>query len=196
MLLRHSQNPRVLATGLAALLFGAVPTFGQTKTVQYYIHETPTDPSSPITLKVSLWLQEEQVEGNSAAWRVVMVELRQPRSAGGPDRVWLAEEPYVDTPDGLWWVEHEDPSDPKHYEFVLPPNVIGTAKAEDPNDPDVQYDIAGVPYSEPLLPDTPPYETTVALNYVLILLGDPLPLQEGEEEPAELPPDNEPSGGN
>ena len=67
---------------------------------------------------------------------------------------WEDEDPEVDTTDGLWWVEHADPDNPVPSDFVETAPVAGTAIAADPEDPDLDFDVAGVPYTEP--PEGPP----------------------------------------
>ena len=167
----------------------------QTLLVEYWIHETPTDPNSDITFKIRMWLASEEVDGDQVGWDVTTIEVRQMGDNGGPDTVWTDTTPTVPTPDGLWWVEHADPDNPEAGEFVMPPGLTGTADADDPNDDDLVYDFEGVTYTPPQDPSEPPYDTTGALDYGFTLNGDEDPLASGEDKPVELPPvENDPPG--
>jgi hypothetical protein len=189
----------VVMSGLAvAVMLGTAPASSaqpMTKQIEYLIHETPTDPNSPVEFQVTLSLEESDQDGNFIGWDITSLEIEQVVE-GGANKVWLHADPNVPTQDGLWWVRHADPNDPTNDEFTVPPHLQGTAGAQDPGDDDLQYDIEGKPYVPPAAPEQPPYEITAALDYTFTLVGDDEPIGTGEDEPVDVPPDGTAGGGN
>ncbi len=159
--------------------------------IEYRVHEIPTDPESTVVFVVRLELTAADSDGNEIGWEITTAEFRQPGSGG--DTIWAENSPYVDTADGLWWIEHADPEAPEESEFVLPPWLAGIATADNPQDDDLDYDLEGVEYSPPPLPGDPPYENTAALDYSFTLSQEEEPLEEGDDEPVDVPPDDPPS---
>ncbi|MEE9296951.1 MAG: hypothetical protein V3W34_18560 [Phycisphaerae bacterium] len=159
------------------------------QTVEYRIHETPTDPKSAVVFVVRLELTAEDSAGYEVGWEITTAQFRQP---GTPDTTWTEDYPYVDTTDGLWWVKHADPEAPEASEFVLPPWLLSTATADDPQDDDLDYDLEGVAYSLPPPPGEPPYENTAALDYSFTLAQQEILLVEGDDEPVDAPNGVEP----
>lgn len=149
--------------------------------VEYRVHETPTNPESAVVFAVRLELRAVDSDANGVGWEITTAKFRQ------PDTTWTEDSPYIDSPDGLWWVDHADPNAPEESEFVLPPLLVGTATADDPLDDDLDYDLEGVEYSPP--PGEPPYENTGALDYSFTLAHEEDPLEEGDDEPVEVPDD-------
>lgn len=159
-----------------------------THTVRYGIHETPADPNSPLTFLITLSLAASAGDCTATGWHIATIELRQVDPNAGPDTVWTHDDPNVSTPDGLWWVSHADVSSPQSSEFVLPPHLVGTAAAADPNDADLEYDIVGVAYTPPAAPESPPYAVTAATTFELHIVGEPTPIESDSDAPVEVDP--------
>jgi hypothetical protein len=152
------------------------------RTVNLYMYEVPGDPDSGVAFSVALDLTAVDTDGNWVGWEITSIEIRE---YGTPDTVWIEDLPFVDTPDGLWWVEHEKPVSPQPADFTLLPAVEGTAIAQDLYDRDLEYAIAGSSYDPP--PDGDPYPITAAVDYTFKLQGEEKPIREGNAEPAESP---------
>jgi len=163
-----------------------------TRDIEYLIHETPTDPNSPVEFRIKLSLESSDQDGNEIGWDITSIEIRE---VGDPDTVWVDDDPNVPTEDGLWWVEHDDPNNPQNAEFTMPPRLEGTAAAEVLGDDDLEYDFAGLAYTPPEPAQQPPYEITSALDYTFTLVGDTDPIGSGEDEPVEIPPQDDAPGG-
>lgn len=176
---------RVLAAIVCLVVLGlfsgqVIADLPTTWEVTYGIHETPTDPESDIIYTITLSLERDDVNGDSIGWDITSVEVRE---IGNPDTVWTDDNPTVSTADGLWWIDHEDADDPQMDEFILPPQITGTASAEDPSHTDLDYDIEGVTYtSDPL------YDITAGLDYTFTLAGEEEPIKTGPGEPVETDP--------
>lgn len=152
--------------------------------ITYYIHETPTDPESDVTFTIAMYLAAGDRDGESVGWDIVYIDFVQP-GTGNPDTTWTEASPYVDSADGLWWIDHADGTFPDVAEFDMPPLLVGTAAADDPNDDDLEYDFEGVTYTTP--PGGDPYAHNVALTYFLALAPEPMvPLEEGDDEPVDI----------
>jgi hypothetical protein len=162
----------------------------QELTIQYNIRETPGDPSSAVIWTIDLALQEEQVDGNNIGWLIDSVTISQLDAAGQPESVWTDAAPTVNSVGGLWWVEHADPLDPQRSEFAEPPPLEGTATEQEPANAGLDYYLEGVPYDPP--PEGPPFTDTAALDYTLMLVGSSDPEAEGDDEPVDIPPDDDP----
>jgi hypothetical protein len=180
---------------MVAFVVGLVPVSSadpMTRDIEYVIHQTPTDPNSPISFRIKLSLESIDQRGNKIGWDITSIEIRE---IGDPDAVWVDNDPIVPTQDGLWWVKHDDPNDPQHAEFTMPPRLHGTADAQLPTDDDLDYDFEGKKYTPPEAPEEPPYQITAALDYSFTLVGGKDPIGYGEDEPVEVPPEDEPGGG-
>ena len=153
--------------------------------VVYSIHDVPTDPTSDVVFVIELDVTAIDSDFNSVAWEITVAEFRQPGSGGDPDTVWVKNAPPVDTPDGLWWVEHFDPSAPHISEFDMLPGMVGMATAQDPANADLDYDVLGAEY---IAPPSSPYENTTALSYWLAAVQDPPPQEPIEEGDGESVP--------
>ena len=181
----------------AAVGWGSYPVYGDDPphckapeqwTVEYAVHETPQDPNTSIEFRFELSLLAEDGDCDATGWEIAWIEVFQTDPNGGAELSWKEQNPTVPTPDGLWWVEHADVSDPQSAEFALPPHLVGEALADDPGTKDMDYDIEGVTYAPPPPPGEPPYETTSALDYELILADETEPAGEGQEVPVEVDP--------
>ncbi len=156
----------------------------ETGAITFYIHDDPADPESDVVYVVNLTVKADKEDGESVGWIITKAEIRKPDS-GGPDQVWIEESPTVNTPDGLWWIDHDDHAAPKLEEFVLPPSLDGTADAQNPSDPDLEYDLEGVTYVPPRRGGL--YAITGALTYSFTMVGQTEPDDSGDDEPVELP---------
>ncbi len=153
------------------------------QTVYYNIREVPTDPDSDVVFIVVLDLTAADSDGDWIGWEIATAEFWQPTGAKLYS-IWTDNTVDVDSPDGLWWVEHANPDKPDRSEFVLPPWLTGTATAEDPSNDDLDYDFEGVEYTPP--PGGPPFEVTGALTYEFTLHQASEPLEEGDAEAVEI----------
>ena len=158
--------------------------------IKYYIHDDRTDPNSPIVFKVLLLMEARDSSSNSVGWLIKEAEFRQPNTDPDPDTVWTDTTVDVDTPDGLWWVDHVDTLAPAPGEFDMPPLIEGIADAEAVTGDDLDYEWEGVTYLAP--PEGPPFENPMAAGFRFWLLLLPYPELEGDDEPVEIDPDKDP----
>lgn len=86
-------------------------------------------------------------------------------STAVPDTIWYEAFPFVDSPDGLWWIEHDNHLSPRLSEFVLPPRLVGTATAQEPLEPDLEYELEdGAAYITDTDAEGAPVEAVLVLN--------------------------------
>jgi hypothetical protein len=142
--------------------------------VAYYIRESPADPNSAVVFEVILELSAQNAAQDSVGWGIDRIELRQ--TNGGTVTVWTKTAPEIGSEDGLWWVQHANPAEPQLQEFALPPSLVGLAIAQDPEELDLAYDLAGVPGSQS------PANVAV-LTYTFARVSEPEPSRSGEDEP-------------
>lgn len=164
------------------------------KLVTYRIYEDPNEPSGEITYEITLLLEEQDRHDEEISWSVERVTVRQPGVNGGADVVWVDLMPSVETESGDWKVAHADPDNPVNEDFVLPPRIFGTAVDEAVLVADLKYSFAGTSYSPS--GSSPWVDTTTALDWLFTLDGETILLNEGEDEPVELPPVGDPPLGN
>lgn len=160
------------------------------RTVQYAIYDDPDSPSRQVIWRVALELHAADSDGNVIGWAIDSIELWE---AGSSPRLWADAAPEVDTPDGLWWVTHAQPSSPQSQEFDMPPYVSGMAAADDPNGPDLEYELAGTEYTAP--PGGPHFAAVAALDIRFNEENEPSPLVERMEESVEILDDPLPPAG-
>lgn len=153
------------------------------QTIYYNFRDVPTDPDSDVILIVVLDLQAADSDGDSIGWKITTAEFRKPTGARAYS-IWTDNAPFVDSPDGLWWVEHANHEKLKRSEFVMSPWLVGTAAAEDPSTPGLQYDLVGVVYIPP--PSGPLFEVTAAMTYEFAV-DQMLGPWAWDNEPAEVP---------
>lgn len=163
--------------------FGFPPTLHQD--VVYRIHEDNKDPNSAVTFTIMLSLKSCERDGDMIGWEIKSMRFRQPGENG--DTIWTESDPNVATPDGLWWTEHTDASDPQLAEFDDPPHLVGTATAHDPNDANLKYDFEGDDYT-----GTAPWDPTAGLEYEFTLASESTPFLEGDDEPVEVDDESDP----
>lgn len=183
-----------LVIGLVLLSLAGTSAYATdplTQVVAYRIHEDPNDANSPIVFSVTLFLQEQQSNNNATGWKITGIRFRQPGQSGGADHVWEQSDPNVPTQSGLWWIVHGNRQVPQLAEFAMPPHLVGTATAQDPNQADLNYDFVGISYTPP--PGGPPWNPTAALTYEFTPVGESIPLVDGEQKPVGVDsPEDEP----
>ncbi len=165
----------------------ASATLPSNQLTTFQIHETPSDPLSPVTFTVDLNLSAVENVGNDVSWRVTSISLTQAGVNGSPDTVWTESLPVVTTTDGLWWVTHIDPLLPENSEFSLPPYLSGTATCTDSTVDDLNYYLEGWTYQPPS--QGAPYPVTASLDYQMMLVSSSVAEEEATDEPVEMPID-------
>lgn len=173
MFVRRVCSAAVAMAMLTLIVANAGADVPLTKEVFYKIHEDPADPNSPIIFTVGLLLEEADTDGDAIGWKITEMLFRQPVAGMNGDRLWSVTDPTVSTADGLWWVEHPS-ANIELADFDLPPELDGVATAEDPNDVDLNYSLAGAPYSPP--PGGAPWDPTAALEFEFTEDGESTPL--------------------
>jgi len=161
--------------------------------VSYNLHETPDDPNSPILWTIDLRLAENQMDGGSIGWLITRLTIKAFNDHGTLLDTWIDASPDLNTPDGLWWIEHADPQAPEIAEFVEPPYLEGAAAALNPAHANLEFAFAGLSYTPP--PGGPPFETTGGLDYTLTLGGSTEPEAQGEAVEMEVIPTDDPPVG-
>ena len=147
--------------------------------VGYEIREDPSDAQSDVIWRVELHLLEEDSDADSIGWEIQLIKIIELGQAGETDTVWAEVSPTVATPDGLWWVDHADLDDPQPAEFDMPPDLDGTADAEEAGDPDLDYEFEGVTPT----PSGPTYGGDVAgATFNFLLVGQQNPVKVGQAE--------------
>jgi len=156
------------------------------RVVQYCIHEDPLNAHSAIEYVIAVSLTADSRDGNAIGWGVTNFTLVNKDAVNG-DTVWEVAWPFIDTPDGLWWVEHVDPDNPVRLDFVELAPIVDTAFANDPANDAMNFHIEGVPYTPP--PEGAPWAVTGALDFSLTAAADPSssPDDSGDDEPVDLP---------
>ena len=154
-------------------------------TLGFNLHETIGDPTSPIDFTITMGLMKDTVDGNDIGWLVNAVTIRKMDGQGNVLTTWSKNQPYVDTFDGLWWIEHADPNAPVNSEFLVPPLISGTAPSTNPNVVSLEFEFEGAIYVAP--PEGAPYDDTSSLTTLLQEEGNPTPEKEEEDEPVETP---------
>lgn len=182
---------RVITPVAFSVMFGGDPAnaLPDDRWAEYTVYETPNDPQSDVVFIVRLHLvADQQINGEGTAgsigWEVTGMDFTQPGTPS--DTLWTEDSPSVDTPDGLWWVDHADLSNPDTAEFALPPSLVGTATADDPADEDLDYDLAGEEYTPPAAPGEPPHEVTGSLTFDSYLATSQAAVEEGDDEPIRI----------
>ena len=147
---------------VVGLLVG--PAFGlpADRVVYYAIRVDPTNPNSRVQYVLASTISAREQDGDWIGWEVANYSITE-KALLGSDTVWAVDLPFVDTTDGLWWVEHADPNAPVRSDFAVPAAVIDTAVASDPGIPNLYFDVVGVPYTPPA--GGAPFEVTGALDF-------------------------------
>lgn len=180
----QTKNGASVLTVLLALC-GVVDARSPGQVLQFNLRETPGDPTSPIDFTVTMGLMKDTVDGNDIGWRVNVVTIREVDDEGNVLTTWSQNQPFVDTVDGLWWIEHADPDDPQNSEFLIPPLISGTAPSPNPNVVSLEFEFEGAMYVAP--PEGAPFPDTASLTTLLQEEGNPTPKKEEPDEPVETP---------
>jgi len=171
---------------LVGLLVG--PAFGKPadRVVQYAIHVDPTNPKSRVQYVLSLTISAREQDQGWIGWQVENYTITE-KAILGRDTVWSVDFPFVDTTDGLWWVEHIDPDNPDRSEFGMPAAVVDTAVAQDAGDPDLHFSVVGVPYASPA--GLEQSGVIGAVDFTFSTTANPydLPDDSGDGEPVDTP---------
>ena len=178
-------GPSLVAIPVIALLClsssAAEASLPSDQQVVYHIRAVPSDPQSTVVFDLSLALSAQSVDGDQVGWRVDRVECS--RAIDGVVTVWTEDAPAVSSPDGLWWVQHADVNAPQVGEFASPPLLEGTAVTDDPQQPALEYSLAGAQLTEP---SSVPYAHATALTFALTLANESEPIKTGSDEPTEV----------
>jgi len=110
------------------------------RNINYYIRETPTQPSSDILYIVRFELSADSQIGNTISWEMLSTTIIEVGTGNPGDKIWIDDAPAPATSNGFWNVTHDTPSEPLATEFDALPPLAGTAWAEDLNDEDLEYD--------------------------------------------------------
>lgn len=177
----------LLAVGLqTSTLWAAMPA---DRVVEYFVRETPTDPDSDVIFVVGLKIRASERDGESIGWSITEVRLKEP---GSPVRMWIDDSPTTPTASGLWWIDHADGDVPDDSEFAVTPSMQGTARAQDPNDDDMDYDLVGATYSpSPSLFGGDVSSQTFDFTFV----GESAPYIDGTDEPTAIDDGTDPPSG-
>lgn len=180
------------AIGVGAILATAAAGYAAPPSVYhatFYVHESPADPNSPLLYEMTFTLEPAETAGNLVGWQVVKSTLVRPD--GGEDHVFFDAAPAVDTPDGLWWVEHDDIDTPVIAEFSATPPMSGLALANEPADTDLEYSFDGHGAYTPS-GGSSQFLAFASVTFVIIESGDPQPVKEGNPLPMPIS-DDEPA---
>ena len=158
-------------------------------TLQFNFHKTVGDPTSDIDFQLTMGLMKEEQDGDDIGWHVQVVTIRQVDENGNVVATWFKTNPFVDTTDELWWIEHDDPKNPVNREFLIPPLIYGTAGHVNPSEAALEFEFEGDLYVAP--PGGAPFPETASLTTLLKEEGNPTPKKDEEKEPVEMPTDPE-----
>ena len=175
-----------------AILFafcGAVDARPPDHTLQFNLRETEGDPTSAIDFTLTLALMNAEQDGDSIGWDVVSVTIREWNANGTVENTWYKTNPFVDTADELWWIEHDNSLALLTSEFLLPPRIADTAPSMNPTEPSLEFDFEGAEYVEPQ--EGAPFEDTASLTTLLQEPDAPAPKKKRREEPVETDPEPE-----
>ena len=156
-------------------------------TIGFNLHKTVGDPTSPIDFTVTMGLMIEAQDGDSIGWDVVVVTIREWNENGDLLNTWSKFNPFVETTDGLWWIEHANPAAPVNSEFLIPPRIADTAGHVNPTEAALEFEFEGTIYVAP--PEGAPFEDTSSLTIWLRAeeIPPPPPKKDIENEPVEMP---------
>jgi len=180
-----------LLIGLFTCVFAssAAQALPPDRTVAFILHEDPKDFESDRTFSFVMALKAESIDGTEIGWSIESMKVAQ--YEGDTKKCeWLEVAPTVDTPDGLWWVDHADPQEPELDEFTVSPFVSGTATNLDPEGDDVEYEFEAEP--APPVQQRAQASSIHAIAYATYLIwrelkeDPPIIIDEDTVEPAEV----------
>jgi hypothetical protein len=175
----------VAVSALLWLGAAAQATLPADTAVVFKLRAVPTNPQSAVVWTIRLDLKAQQVRENYVGWLIDLLTISHFDANGQVDAKWQKQQPDVPSIDGLWWVRHADPLAPTLPEFAMVPGLSGTAPVVSGASADMDYRFNGVPYVPP--PEGPLYDGNVAaLDFTFIIYPGPEPIDEGDDEPAEV----------
>lgn len=181
--------PVILMGCLADLSLASAQALPSDRSVYFNIHTDPLDAQSPVRIRTEIRLSAVTQEDNVIGWYPLWIAINQYGDLGEIIDSWTHFDPTM--PDGrLWYVSHAHPERPATAEFATPPEFSGTAESDTPNGPTLEYYLLG---KNPSTPPVEPYAITSVLDYSFQRSDAPEPIDEDEDEPADLPDgDDEP----
>lgn len=152
--------------------------------IQYNIREIPTQTLSDVVFNVAIDMTAVAEDGNEIAWFPTAITITRYQGQEG-ETVWMTDAPAFDTVDGYWWVEHADIADPRSEEFHMPPYMTGIAEAGDSGVQELEYELRGVTCNAECQAMFGGH--VAAVDHRFRLVNQSRPLEEGEDEPVEIP---------
>ena len=152
------------------------------RTIAYNIHADTRDPESPVLISTEVLMTAMERLSNEVGWYPYQIVITQYDSEGEIVETWTEDYPELTTSDSLWWVAHADPMEPTNAEFSKPPELSGTAVAQSPHGPTMNYFLVGKEASGPA-----PFAVTSYVDYSFERSDEPEPVDEGDDEPADVP---------
>ncbi|HRX85394.1 MAG TPA: hypothetical protein P5572_10285 [Phycisphaerae bacterium] len=139
-------NRTLIAIAATAITLAAVAPahagWPADRTATYTLRAVPTSETSDIIFTVEFELTAIDMDGDDVGWRILSATFAETDTNGVAIRSWTKNDPGIDTPDGLWWISHDDGTAPTADEFTDVPYLSGRADANAGNDPDLDYVLA------------------------------------------------------
>lgn len=179
--------------GILALAIAAIAASGTSparaelpadRVLSYSIRLDPEEEASAIVFEIDLDISAADIVLDEVQWFVKSAKFTERDVEGDYVRSWRVEHPMLETPDGHWWVYHDEPLDPQVAEFTVPPGMQGTAGALDQGQADLLYSLApgDLDPSQRYM-----FEGNVAaISYAFIDWETDLAIEVGEDEPMEV----------
>lgn len=153
----------------------AQETLPPDQTVAFKIRKTAGDPESPVVWTITAEIRAVARIGEEYQWEVVGVEVLKHGVTPEYDESWYDALPFVDTPDGYWWVTY----DGNQSDFRQPPPLLGLALNDDPAGADMYYEVIG---------EMPGIDKeTGSLSFILQRAGEAEPEEDEKDEPTDVP---------
>ena len=154
----------------------------ESKSLSVVFHRVPADPTSSVSLILTLTLSPAASDGNAIGWSIDSANFFKPEENNGWTKWQAGPLEVLDSADGLWWTTHEDVSDPTESEFTLLPEVSGLGVPEFGEHGELFLTVAA---SESIPPNPEgPYESRTA--YAQFLFTDGVDELDGEDDPVEI----------
>ena len=185
----HGNKAKAVGALAATLAFGMMGTavladLPDDQTVTYNVREDLYDEESPIVFTVDLEITAADADGDTVSWLVKRVVLTEIDNSESPPltRAWAEDEPYVDTPDGYWTIEHDDVENITAEDFDEVPYTAGKAHPDNPRDPEMDYDFEGAE-----LAGSGPYAAVFTMIHLYGILSQASqPQVDIDDEPVEV----------
>ena len=157
----------------------------RSRAVYYNIHSDTQNPQSPVLISMRVLLTAQDRIGDEVGWYTKSIWITQYDEQGAILGSWTEEFPEPSSTDPLWYVAHANPLEPESAEFSNPPELSGTADADTPNGPSLDYSLLGKNVG---VPPIAPYPITSIIDYSFQRSDEPEPIDEDEDEPVDTPP--------